>query len=70
MNKQAIHGEAVSDEQIDAWVAEAEAGYDVEMLRKNGSFTRRKHAHSISPSWNIEPCPPSKNSFHTRRSCR
>ncbi len=40
MNKQAIHGEAVSDEQIDAWVAEVEAGYDVDMLRKNGSFTQ------------------------------
>jgi len=35
MNKQTVHGEAVSEDQIDAWVAEA--GYDVEMLRKNGS---------------------------------
>lgn len=40
MNKQTIRGEAVSDEQIDAWVTEAEAGYDVDMLRKNGSFTQ------------------------------
>lgn len=40
MNKQTIRGEAVSDEQIDAWVVEAEAGYDVDMLRKNGSFTQ------------------------------
>ena len=37
MNKQTVHGEAVSEDQIDAWVAEAEAGYDVEMLRKYGS---------------------------------
>ena len=40
MNKQAIHGEAVSEDQIDAWVAETEAGYDGDMLRKNGSFTK------------------------------
>ena len=37
MNKQTVHVEAVSEDQIDAWVAETEAGYDVEMLRKNGS---------------------------------
>ena len=40
MNKQTLHVEAVSEYQIDAWVAEAEAGYDVEMLRKNGSYTQ------------------------------
>ena len=40
MNKQTVHGEAVSEDQIDAWVAEAETGYDVEMLRKNGSSTQ------------------------------
>ena len=40
MNKQTVHVEAVIEDQIDAWVAEAEAGYDVEMLRKNGSSTR------------------------------
>ena len=37
MNKQTVHVEAVSEDQIDAWVTEAEAGYDVEMLRKNGN---------------------------------
>lgn len=26
----------VTEEQVDAWVAEAEAGYDVEMLRRRG----------------------------------
>ena len=40
MNKQTVHVEAVSEDQIDAWVAEEEAGYDVEMLRKNGSYTQ------------------------------
>ena len=29
-----MHGREVSEEQVDAWVAEAEAGYDVETLRK------------------------------------
>ena len=40
MNKQTVHGEAVSEDQIDAWVAEAEAGYDAKILRKNGSSTQ------------------------------
>jgi predicted transcriptional regulator len=31
-----INGEPVSDEQIEAWAAEAEAGYDVETLKKRG----------------------------------
>lgn len=29
-----INGKPVTEEQIDAWVAEAEAGYDVEALKK------------------------------------
>ena len=40
MNKQTVHVEAVSEDQIDAWVAEAEAGYDGEILRINGSSTQ------------------------------
>lgn len=31
-----IGGKPVSDELIAAWAAEAEAGYDVEVLRKRG----------------------------------
>ena len=31
-----IQGKAVSEEQIAAWVVEAEAGYDVELLKKRG----------------------------------
>jgi predicted transcriptional regulator len=31
-----INGAEVPEDQIDEWVAEAEAGYDVEMLRKGG----------------------------------
>ena len=34
--KETINGVPVTDEQIDAWVAEAEAGYDVEQLKKRG----------------------------------
>ena len=40
MNKQTVHVEAVSEDQFDAWVAEAEAGYDAKILRKNGSSTQ------------------------------
>lgn len=31
-----INGAAVSEEQIEAWAAEAEAGYDVAALKKRG----------------------------------
>ena len=31
-----MHGKEISEEQIDEWVAEAEAGYDVEVIRKGG----------------------------------
>lgn len=31
-----INGVAVSEEQIAEWAAEAEAGYDVEVLKKRG----------------------------------
>jgi predicted transcriptional regulator len=31
-----IKGKAVIEEQIAAWAAEAEAGYDVELLKKRG----------------------------------
>ena len=50
MNKQTVHGEAVSEDQIDAWVAEAEAGYDFEMLRKKRqlrAMKARQQYHSL-----------------------
>ena len=31
-----MNGQPVSDEQIAAWAAEAEAGYDVDALKKRG----------------------------------
>lgn len=31
-----MHGKAVTDEQIQAWADEAEAGYDVPKLRRRG----------------------------------
>lgn len=33
---EAINGVPVTEEQIDDWVAEAEAGYDIEALKKRG----------------------------------
>ncbi|MBM6622309.1 ribbon-helix-helix protein, CopG family [Micrococcaceae bacterium RIT802] len=34
--QESINGKPVTEEQIAAWVAEAEAGYDVEKLKKRG----------------------------------
>lgn len=34
--EETINGVPITDAQIDAWVAEAEAGYDVEQLKKRG----------------------------------
>lgn len=31
--KRVMHGKAVSEAQVDSWVAEAEAGYDADELR-------------------------------------
>jgi hypothetical protein len=36
MGEQKIRGQAVTDEQIQAWADEAEAGYDVAKLRRRG----------------------------------
>lgn len=44
-----MQGREVSEEQVDAWVAEAEAGYDVEQLRKRGRPTRAGQAAQVVP---------------------
>ena len=36
MNEHLLRGEPVTDEQIQAWADEAEAGYDVEALKRRG----------------------------------
>lgn len=36
MKRESIDGQPVTDEQIQAWADEAEAGYPVEQLRKRG----------------------------------
>ena len=36
MSDRTLHGQAISDEQIQAWADEAEAGYDVPKLRRRG----------------------------------
>ncbi len=42
-----INGKPISDDQIDAWVAEAEEGYDVEILRKRGRKPRDEEAAQV-----------------------
>lgn len=42
-----INGQPVCEEQIDAWVAEAEKGYDVETLRRRGRKPRNEDAAKV-----------------------
>ena len=42
-----INGKPVSEEQIDAWVTEAEKGYDVETLRRRGRKPRNEDAAKV-----------------------
>lgn len=44
-----IGGHEVTEEQVDAWVAEAEAGHDIEELRKRGQRTRGHAAAKVVP---------------------
>lgn len=44
-----MQGHEVPEDQVDAWVAEAEAGYDVEQLRKRGRPTRGEQAAQVVP---------------------
>lgn len=44
-----MQGNEVPEDQVDAWVAEAEAGYDVEQLRKRGRPTRGEQAAQVVP---------------------
>lgn len=47
INMRKMNGKPVSEEQVDAWVAEAEAGYDVELLRKKGRPARGVKAAKV-----------------------
>lgn len=40
MSARTMNGQEISEEQIDQWVTEAEAGYDPAMLRRRGRPTR------------------------------
>ena len=42
-----INGKPVSEEQIDAWVTEAEKGYDVETLRRRGRKPRNEDTAKV-----------------------
>lgn len=44
-----MQGHEVPEDQVDAWVAEAEAGYDVEQLRKRGRPTRGEQPAQVVP---------------------
>lgn len=51
MKKRTIQGREVSDAQIQAWADEAEAGYDVEELRKRwGRPPRAEQASRVVPT--------------------
>lgn len=46
-----IHGQEVSDEQVQVWADEAEAGYDVDQLQKRwGRPPRAGHASRVIPT--------------------
>lgn len=44
-----IHGQAVTDAQIQAWSDEAEAGYDVAVLRRRGRPTAGEGPGTVVP---------------------
>lgn len=44
-----IQGHEVTEAQVDQWVAEAEAGYDIDTLRKRGRPTRGTAAAQVVP---------------------
>ena len=44
-----IDGKPVSEEQVDAWVAEAEVGYDVDALKKRGRPGRAALPSQVVP---------------------
>lgn len=46
MGKRVINGREVSDEQVQAWVDEAERGYDVDELRRRWGRPPRAEATS------------------------
>lgn len=46
-SRETIKGAPVTEEQIAAWAAEAEAGYDVEVLKKRG---RGRPGRGAAPS--------------------
>jgi hypothetical protein len=45
-----IHGRPVDDEQVDAWVAEAEAGYPVDELRRRANTALLTKIYSSLPA--------------------
>lgn len=51
MAKRIIHGREISDAQVQAWADEAEAGYNVDELRKHwGRPPRAEQASRVVPT--------------------
>lgn len=51
MSKRIINGDEVSDEQVQAWADEAEAGYDVDQLKRRwGRPPRAEKASQVIPT--------------------
>ena len=47
--KRMIQGKEISETQVDAWVNEAEQGYDVEILRSRGRVGRGAVPSTVVP---------------------
>jgi len=47
--KRTMQGQEISEKQVDAWVAEAEQGYDVERLRSRGRVGRGAVSSVVVP---------------------
>lgn len=51
MSKRIINGHEVSDDQVQAWADEAEAGYDVDQLKRRwGRPPRAEKASQVIPT--------------------
>lgn len=58
MSDRLLHGERVSDEQIQAWADEAERGYDLTALvppRPGRPSVRNRSGVAITERWDVRP---------------
>jgi len=58
MDMKTINGQSISEEPIDAWVADDENGYDVESLRRQGGKPRdERHDQDAAVPRRLAPWP-------------